>query len=661
MKFSLNFIKEFFDPKMSADMIADKLTMSGLEVEYLEQVKGDWVFDIEVTTNRYDWMSMFGIAREIATVCGKKFDLALPEAKLVDKIDIDIKIENKKDCPVYIARLIKDVKVKQSPCWLTERVQNSGIKTINNVVDATNYCMLKWGTPLHAFDADKVEGQIVVRRAKEGEKFLGLDDKERILTKENLVIADKEKVIALAGVIGGKNSEVDENTQNILLEAAIFSPLTVRYSRRAAAVNTESSYRFERAVFGEVLNGSSSEAAEMICNLAKGKFVGFKKQGCEPQRKQKSIFVSSEKLNDYVGQEIDIDIVKEILFNIGCIFEKEEKDSIGKVMPPPLRLDMEYDVDLFEEITRLYGYDKIEPKLPFIETRVERDVLYETKKLLRNFCSNLGLYETITFSLTSDKTLEKLQEKDFISLTNPLRSQENVMRTTLLPGAMEAVKYNLNQKNSPIKLFEIADIYWKNQKETKESCMLSMTVSDKAKSFFFLKAAVENILKLFNINEYSFKAEERNNLLNCLTVKSNGKELGYLGKVNKDVQEFFECEEEVFYCQLNINELAAEKQEKKYQPFSRYPAAFRDISFLIEKKSKTKFSDLEKIIITTVKNNLSDYKIIDEYKPKNSSEVIYTLRVSYQSKEQTLTSQEVEAINVKLRQSFTKLNGVVLR
>ena len=292
MRFSLNFIQEFLKVDTSPKELASLLTSAGIEVERLEKGLSDWIFDIEVTTNRYDWLSILGISREIAAITGKKLKVNYPSS--LTKLNFttrDIVIEDKGDCPYYIGRRIEGVKVSVSKPWLQKRILNCGLTLVNDIVDITNYSMLKWGNPLHAFDADKLEGNIYIRRAKKNESLVGIDGKERALGKENLVIADSKKVIALAGIIGAKNTEVTEATRNIFLEAAVFSPLTVRRSRRSAGLDTESSYRFERIVPPHLLEYASYEAAKLIADLSGGKNKGYKAVGKKPQLTKKNITI----------------------------------------------------------------------------------------------------------------------------------------------------------------------------------------------------------------------------------------------------------------------------------------------------------------------------------------------------------------------------------
>ncbi|MDD4183307.1 MAG: phenylalanine--tRNA ligase subunit beta, partial [Candidatus Omnitrophica bacterium] len=362
MRFSLNFVKDLFEVKESPEKIAQLLTMAGIEVEHHEAQGSDHVFDIEITSNRYDWLSMIGIAREVSACLGKKLNIKYPKVIKLPLIkDKLIKIENTADCPFYVARRIRNVKVTASPEYLKERIVNCRINSVNNVVDITNYCMLKWGNPLHAFDEDKIEGNIYIRRAKEHEKFVGIDEKERILNSENLVIADDRKVIALAGVMGAKNTEVTEATRNILLEAAIFSPLRIRHSRRVAGIDTDSSYRFERQVFADYLEYASAEAAGLMTDVCGGRMTDYGEAGRRPQAKDKKILLELDRLNEYLGAEYPKSKVKSILVNLGFKVKESGKSKLALLVSRH-RFDITENVDVYEEISRIYGYDKIKQK-----------------------------------------------------------------------------------------------------------------------------------------------------------------------------------------------------------------------------------------------------------------------------------------------------------
>ena len=674
MRFSLNFIQEFLKVDTSPKELASLLTSAGIEVERLEKGLSDWIFDIEVTTNRYDWLSILGISREIAAITGKKLKVNYPSS--LTKLNFttrDIVIEDKKDCPYYIGRRIEGVGVSASGAWVQERILNCGLTLVNNIVDITNYSMLKWGNPLHAFDADKLEGNIYIRRAKKNESLVGIDGKERVLGKENLVIADSKKVIALAGIIGAKNTEVTETTKNIFLEAAVFSPLTVRRSRRAAGLDTESSYRFERAVSPYLLEHASYEAAKLIADLGGGKNKGHKVAGKKPQLPKKNITISISSLGAYLGLEPLKLKVKKILENLDFKVKDLSKDKIV-VTPPQSRFDIKSEVDVYEEFSRIYGYDKIPDQIPFLKRNLtisNQADYYHFKGELANLVALLGFKEIITYSLEEKEQLT-IEDKDVIELINPLRSQENALRTNLLFGMARSLRHNLNRTlkgTSTLKgtgtqgrlgLFEIADTYSKSKKGFLETPTLALAISGKEGDFFLLKGALEKILNFLNISNFEFKEGSLNNFTNSLRVNVGNCNLGFLGKLDQQQKKNFDLKEDLFFAQLDLSICAKTRTQKKYKPFSPYPAIWRDIS--ISLKKSIKFEEIEKII-KAKGNYLAGFTIIDVYKGKDipSEYKAFTLRIFYQSTEKTLTSSEVDSFHNQIRQSLSQQQGLNLR
>ena len=660
MRFSLNFVKELIRVDLPAGELAQLLTMAGIEVEHHEKLGEDHIFDIEITSNRYDWLSLVGIAREISACLGKRLDIKYPKVIKSPLIkDKQIKIESSADCPFYVARRIRNVKVAASSEYLKERVANCRINSINNVVDITNYCMLKWGNPLHAFDEDKIEGNIYIRRAKEGERFIGIDEKERILNHENLVIADDKKVIALAGVIGAKNTEVTEKTKNVLLEAAIFSPLRIRHSRRIAGIDTDSSYRFERQVFADYLEYASAEAAQLMADICGGDITDYGEAGRRPQAKDKKILLELDRLNEYLGAEYPKSKVKSILINLGFKVKESGKCKLA-LLAPRHRFDITENVDVYEEISRIYGYDKIKQQIPAIAHEVVKNEIYEFKKELRQFLCALGLNEIITYSIESDSELNKLGYDNLIKLVNPLRAQENSLRPGLSLGLVKAVSYNLNRNRSDLRFFEIANVYSRSADGFCELPRVSMGVCEEGKDLFYLKGAIEEIFKLLNINDFEFRQICLFFCANALEVFINKKSAGFLGKLDEKFANVLEIKKDLYLCELDITSLCAARSLKRYLPISPYPAVFRDISVALHKSKH--FSDVEKII-KEKKEYISDYKIVDTYKGKDLEEgsVAFSLRLFYQSKARTLTSQEVDEIHNAIRAGLSSQEGIKLR
>ncbi|MCF7908385.1 MAG: phenylalanine--tRNA ligase subunit beta [Candidatus Omnitrophica bacterium] len=666
MRFSLNFIQEFLEVNLKPAELANKLTMAGMEVESLQRLGNDWVFDIEVTTNRYDWLSIVGIAQEIGAVLGKNLKVKHP-AKLKEALlkERSVIIENIQDCPYYIGRSIKGIKVSRANQQIRELVLNCGLTSVNNIVDITNYCMLKWGNPLHAFDEDKLEGNIYIRRAKKGEPFVGIDGKERVLDKINLVVADQKKVVALAGVIGAKNSEVDESTKNIFLEGAIFSPIAVRRSRRAAGVDTESSYRFERRVSADYLELASSEAAQLIENLAKGRFQGVCRAGRKPHFSQKKVSLSLSGLENYLGCSVPAAKFKSIITSLGFGLKQSSKNKY-LLSVPVQRFDIDKDVDIYEEVSRIYGYDKISAKLPFLRKNFDSRVVdrsksaYHFNKELAIQIALLGFKEVITYSIEDKDALGANEPENKIEVINPLRKQESSLRSSLLPGMIKAVGHNLNRSQSNLYFFEIAHIYLKDKKGFSEFPVLALAASGKPRGFFYLKGAVENIFKFTNIQEFEFKKTKSSYFSDALTIVIKGKVIGFIGKVNENIKKNCDLKEDLFFAQLNIEQLIASANQKKYRQFSSYPAVSRDISIALAKD--VDFKEVEDTI-KAKSNYLADLCIVDIYKGKDvpPETTAFTLRIFYQSPNKTLTSQEVDEFHNQIRQALSSQRGLQLR
>ena len=668
MRFSLNFIKEFLDVEISPRELVSLLTMSGMEVERLEEIKGDWIYDIEVTTNRYDWLSILGITREIAAVLGKTFKVKYPS---ITKTPVfkqkNIIIEDKQDCLYYVGRIIKGVKVGVSLKTFKERIVNCGMNTVNNIVDITNYCMLKWGNPLHVFDYDKIEGDVYIRRAKEGESFIGIDEKTRILCKSNLVIADDKKVIALAGIMGAKNTEVDGSTKNVFLEGAIFSSLTVRRSRRSAGLDTESSYRFERMVSPFYLEYASYEAALLIKELAKGSLAGCGEAGKLPAVPEKKIIISIPHLNAYLGENFSKSKVKKTLKLLDCDVVEVMDDELS-VSFPSCRFDIKREVDVYEEFVRIYGYDKIRPQIPFLTGYPVNDLfadrsqeIYCIKNEVRACVALFGFKEIITYSIEDYEGLANTGQKDIIRILNPLRKQENSLRTGLLLGMVKSIKHNLNHNQTSLCFFEVADIYsLKNKGAFSERPVLSLGVSGETKGFFYLKRIVEEFLRCMNADNFEFKEHHSGNFANSLEIFIGKQVVGFLGKLDIKRQIDFGLKEDMVFAQLDLLSLNKRRGLKRYKLFSTYPVVWRDLS--VSLKKEIKFEEIEEIIKKESKY-LKDLRIIDVYKGKDipSGCSVFTLRIFYQSKEKTLTSQEVDSFHGTIREKLSHKEGVVLR
>ena len=549
MKFTYNWLKDFVEIRITAKALAEKLTMAGLEVTSLEEREGDSVFEIEVTSNRPDWLSVVGIAREVAAITNSKFKLLSASATKrggsayggkrypLNAKNLQLKIEDKKDCPLYTAKIIREVKVGPSPDWLRKRLELIGCRSVNNIVDITNYILFTYGEPLHAFDLDKLNPDaIMVRRAKENEKLKSIDGEERILNKDTLVIADKQKPIAIAGVIGGKDSEVTQNTKNILLEAAIFDPIVIRRTRQKLGIQTDSSYRFERGIAIEAVESASLEAARLIKQLAGGDCVLAKSSG-SLKPKTREVKLNPAAASKILGQNIPSAAIKKILTNLGF---KVKNNFI--IFVPSYRQDVKLEIDLIEEIARIYGYDRIPATLPKARPELTLSGTRPLVSVIKNTLVGLGLNEVITYSLIDRRLL------DGIEILNPLSQEQGVLRPQLLASLSLCIDYNLNQKQEYVAIFEIAKTFLDEGNKVKEELSLGIglcgvktllleqgLIKDEA-GFLHLKGILEKLFEKLGIAAYAFKNSADSDEI---WLEVSAERIGKLVKIAKSAQDAY--------------------------------------------------------------------------------------------------------------------------
>ena len=655
MKFSLKFLEEFVSIDIPVSKLAELLTMAGLEIERLEKKGSDWVFEAEVTANRYDWLSVYGIAHEAAALTQKKLILSLPAVKKKKNNEIKVTLSSLSDCPFYLGSIFDNLEVKPSPAWLRRRLENLGIHSVNNVVDITNYCMLKWGQPLHAFDLQKIEGGIFVRRAKDNEKFAGIDEKERILDKRHLVIADGKKAIALAGVLGAKNTEVSHSSRTIFLEAAMFSPLAVRVTARSLAINTDSAYRFQRNVFYGNLVNAFSEAADLLQKFAGASYKGSIQAGKPPPATSKVIKFSLSDLASCLGKDIPSLRVKKILESLG--FKAELKGDYFYVRRPQFRLDINIKEDVFEEVARIYGYDKIEPQFPYFKPKFKKQDFFVLKNKIKKFCALAGFREIITYSFANSQLLQKVQKDDPIVLANSLRVQENALRTTLLLGVLNTAKHNLNQQARNLRFFEIADIYKKQNKGFSEQTHLALGIAaDKEQEALALKGAIAHIFAGLG-KKVTFAEGKHIAFSSALEVFIQGERCGIFGEVNPQILKTAGLKKRFFYAEVDISGLQEDKLF--YQPFSRFPFTYRDISIVL---AKEKFSIVDQLIREEGGGLVADIELIDVYQGKNigAGKTAVTIRIYYRAFDRTLASSEVDSLHERIRKAISR-KGITLR
>lgn len=666
MKFSFNFLKEFVPVSVSPQELAQQLTLAGIEVVSLQRAGNDWILEVEITANRPDLLSIAGLSYEVAGIVRGTSRIALVKTKEpAQTTEIAIHIEDRKDCPYYRAVLVEQVHVTDAPVEMREAITKSGFLPVNNVVDSTNYCMLKWGHPLHAFDRDRIKGDIFVRRAREGEKLFCIDNKERMLSPQNLVIADREKVIALAGVIGGKETEITPATTSILLEAALFSKGVIRTGRRKAGVSTESSYRFEREVVPLYVLYAQDEAAVCIQESAGGTITGSTAAGGLPEEKREPISLSVAKLNAYLGSGIDRTTTHQLLEHTQCTVVVKDKDTLT-VTPPFFRKDIRREVDLYEEVARRYGYDKIPLEIPSfgLAAETEAEKAYAFKNTLRVFLRGERLREIIPYSFLNEQAAAYEKNKArLVEIANPLKKDERFLRPQLYLTALEVIRHNVRNSHEEIRFFEIGDVVYRERESYREKTRIGIYFSGEEKGIFFaLKKVVENLTEVFCAEKAHFSEQPSDFFSQALRIVIKDTAVGFLGIVDDAVLGNLGISQRLFFAEIELDLLLdACIGRRAYKEFSRFPEVVRDISIALE--STRTFAYVQQKISAHAPQYLKDILVVETYQGEKLGEGLrgYTLRLIYQSGEKTLSNEEVEGIHNKLRTFLAEDVDILLR
>ncbi len=648
----------------------------------------DTLFEIGLTPNRSDCLSVIGIARDIAAKLGLKLkapDSALLEGtEAVDSV-IGVTIESPELCLRYAARYISGCKIAPSPEWLVKRLNSIGIRSINNVVDVTNLIMMELGQPLHAFDCDRLSGKrIVVRTAKEGEQFTSLDNQPRVLTTADLVICDAERPVALAGVMGGLNSEIESTTTSILLESAFFKPAAIRKTAKRLGLHTESSHRFERGIDIDNVTRALDRAASLIVELA----GGVQAKGCIDVYPGKSdrvaITFRPEKANELIGIDLERDDIIDILARLECGISQNVDGSCA-VIPPHYRIDIEREIDLIEEIARLNGYDKIPATMPIARVTSDRPTRsQEIEKRLRDLLVNNGMTEIINFSFTSPEAAGKLLLNDddprrtAIKLANPLVDEQSVMRTTLLPGLLETTARNMNFRSLDLKLFEMRRVYLPGDGESMPHEPLyivgAITGSrdgdgwsrpNEPVDFFDAKGIVEAVLDYLDIGGVSWSVDNPESYYHpgkSCRIFAGRECIGSVGELHPIVQKNFEIEKPVYCFELDFEKLVKLSRTKKTVTApSRFPDSSRDIAMLVpESLAAVKIVDCIK---AEKAKEIERVQIFDVYRGKGVPEghKSIAVRVRYRSFERTLAEEEITSLHNKIISNLIEKLNVTMR
>ena len=642
----------------------------------------DVVFEIAITPNRGDSLSILGIARELSAITRRK----LKPPKIQSILSgteiaryITVEVEDHAGCPRYAGLMVRGVKSKPSPRWIQARLEAVGLRPISNIVDVTNYALFELGQPLHAFDANKLrDSRIVVRKAKEGEKIVTLDDIERRMTKSDLLICDGGGPVAIAGIMGGTGTEVDENTQDVFIESAFFDPITVRKTSKRLGLATESSFRFERRVDPEGALAAAQRAAQLMVETGKGRIVNGKIDVYPKPIKLKPVNLRISRVNHLLGTQLKSSEVKEILLVLGMELNPVSQD-LFMVQPPSYRADIAREADLIEEVARLLGYQNIPETLPPLRgIEPSLNELQKFREKARDIAEALGYCEILNYSFADPSDIKRFYSAEPLILANPLAPELSAMKTLLLPGLITALAYNQRHDNFDLKLFELRRIYMPKNKdeqpEERERLALLMqgrlltrswAEPDRLADFFDIKGHIETILEALNITSAEFNLSGASFLhpAQKAILYSSGKELGFLGKLHPEFEERYEITGPVFVAELDLlNLFDVSKKERVYKPFPRrFPPALRDIAIVVDESIKA--SDIEQVIRNSAGELLLDLTLFDTYRGPQIGEGKKSLAFSmrFQTEERTLTDEEVNNLFNKIVIELEAKLGAKLR
>jgi len=653
--------------------------------EHLGRTAGDIVYDLEITPNRPDLNSLIGIAREISAITGNP--LKLPEIKVTEGREpiakwVAVKLEDPELCGRYVARVVRGVKIGPSPDWLRQSLEKVGVRSISNVVDVTNYIMLEIGQPLHAFDYHLLGAgasgtpTIVVRRASEGEKFTTLDGQQRPLTRENLLIADEAKAIALAGVMGGQNTEINEKTVDVLIESAWFKPQNIRATSKRLELRTESSYRFERGADVGIADWASRRAAQLILETAGGELLAGVVDAYPSPPAPKEITLRHAKTTELLGIEIPVPQSVRHLRRLGLEVVHETPEAC-RVRVPTFRVDLKREVDLIEEVGRLHGVDKIPSTPPRGAIGAnEFDSVHDEHAEARRLLTALGLSEAQGQTLISSESA-KLINATTVALQNPLSSDMNVLRPSLIPGLLDTLRHNLNRKNNDVALFEVGRVFRLESGAVREQRNVAVALTglrqsgfwsgaERAATFdiFDLKGILEEFLEQFGVRGVSYgrRTESISPFVESAIVQLGGKlTLGEIGQLSPLIARRYDLRDRALFAELNLDLLVARrKTEKSFKPLPAYPEVRRDVAMIVPE------STTHETVLNAVKKlkpaNLERVDLFDVFHgqniPPGQKSMAYAF--TYRHAERTLTDAEVGTAHQQVVEQFRKeLNAAI--
>ena len=635
----------------------------------------DTSIEFEITSNRPDCMSVIGLAREAHATFDRPYAVKTPEYKGIGgdiNTMLKVQIHNTKLCPRYIAGVVKNVKIGMSPRWMRERLRASGVRPINNFVDITNYVMLEYGHPMHAFDIRYIKGnEINIRNAKNGEKITTLDGVERTLNENMLVIADAENPVAVAGVMGGEYSGIMDDTVDVVFEAACFDGASVRTTAKALGMRTDASARFEKGLDPQNAYPALMRAFQLVEELGCGEVVSNIIDADYSDKTPKGVVFDPEWINNFLGTDISEDVMRE------CLEKLDFKIENGMAYAPSVRIDIECKADIAEEVARIYGYNNIPRTIIRGVASAQLTPKQKFERKIMNAMTALGAYEITTYSFVSPKYFDKIRLtedsilRNTVTISNPLGEDTSVMRTTIIPSMCEVLARNYNYRNASACLFEIGNEYIPSGGELPdEPARLAIGIYGNNADFFDIKGKVEELLDILGIDDCEYEAcrssedYPEGNAFHpgrCAVVIKDGVKLGIFGELHPETLENYEIGVKAYVAKLCIPEMMKYANDvKTYKPLPKFPATTRDISVVCD--DALPVASLEKAVKAAVGGILEKVELFDVYKGKQVGEgkksVAYS--ISMRSHEGTLTDEQADAAMKRVLKEFAKL-GAELR
>jgi phenylalanyl-tRNA synthetase beta chain len=682
MKISYKWLGELVTLKLNPRELAERLTMTGLAVEAVEPHGDDHILDFDLTSNRPDALSHLGIAREAALVCGttvtppaiklSETDEPAESAAAVDILDPDL-------CPRYVARVVRGVKVGPSPKWLVDRLESIGQRSVNNIADITNYVMFEMNQPTHAFDLDLLHGgRIVVRRPRAGEQLTTLDGFERELSPEMLVIADADRAVAIAGVMGGADTEISEQTKNVLIESAYFNPASIRHTSRTLGMDTEASYRFARGADYEAQVRAADRVAMMVAEIAGGQVLKGAIDVYPARITRDPVSLRESRIERLTGLKVTIQQAAEILRGLAFEVEADANEKQLRAVAPSFRVDISREEDLVEEVARHVGYDQVAVTLPAWSGAGQYLTGDKQRRGVRRALTAIGFDEAYSFSFVSGDRdqLFRRGDRPAATLSNPIDVNQSEMRASLMTGLLEAVQHNFNQGTRDVKLFEIGRVFeaagTDERPSEREVLGITMTGSvspdnwrgSERLELYDVKGAVEVVMSALNISGFTIHRAGVEYLHpgQSAVLVHDGIEIGRFGRLHPRVASLYKFRQPVFTGELEFGTLLALPADPvRYSALARFPAASRDVSALVP--DTVMWGDIEKAVRDLGILEIVSVRVFDMYKSKEMPEGFHSLafRVTYRGQGRTLTDEEVAGMHERVRALLEDRFGAQLR